>query len=74
METTGALTVIDCGCRVVEMGDGTVDVRYCAMHTAAPALLAACEEAIESLTGSVPREWRIHDILATAVAKAEGRS
>lgn len=40
---------------------------------AAPELLALCKKAEELIYGEFPRGWKIHDELAAAIAKAEGR-
>jgi hypothetical protein len=70
-------TLVDCDCRTHVHGDGSgVEVYFCDVHDAAPALLAACralvaaaDKARSSMVTGIHREI---EAVRAAIAKAGG--
>jgi hypothetical protein len=66
------LTLVDCGCKVSVYGDGSgVEVEYCALHQAAPAMLAALKVALvhNRLRNDDDAEW--YEVVLAAIAEAD---
>ena len=82
--TLGAYTFLDCGCKAKTFteGDGTeyVDLEHCPMHKAAPAMLAALEDARTAIKTLDDKSlgfgkdawhiWSLRDELLFRIAKA----
>ncbi len=68
------VTFLPCGCRTIADYYG-VEIKHCALHAAAPDLLAACKAALLKFNHSPLDKMSVAaDMIRAAVAKAEGRT
>ncbi len=71
------IKTLPCGCRT-EADYYGVEIKHCALHAAAPDLLAACKRGLAALTvavevgGGDPAEHECCRQMGLAIAKAEG--
>ena len=60
-KTTGAVTLVDCGCRAEAYNDGSgIELYYCDQHAAAPDLYEALKAVmltLQNVRDHAPDEW-----------------